>query len=487
MVSDKPFIHLFQTRAGYYIYDVNTNMMLKVNQEVFKLLEDEQLNKINSSEIFRRKEYDSIKKLKEEGCLLSDKITEVVHPADEILTDILNNNINMIILQVTQQCNLRCRYCPYTADNYINRKHSSKKLNFEIAKKGIDFLMNHSRNLQKVNVGFYGGEPLLEPELIKSCVDYAKVKSEGKEVTYSITTNGTLLNENIVDFLQSYNVNLLISLDGPKEIHDENRRFASNDEGTFDKIMENVELIRAKYPLYYKNISFAAVLDPRNDFSCTNKFFTDYEGVKDLQIHTSNLNPMYRKDKIDAEEDFLIKTGYERFKIYLYKLGRLDKRFTSKVLLESFERLKVDIHDNREPSRSIKGRGHHSGPCIPGAQRLFVNVNGDFFPCERVSEASQVMKIGNVDNGFDIDRIRELLNIGRLTAKNCQNCWAFRYCHLCATSADDITALSAEKKLSYCEQVRSSIDNSFIEYCVLKEFGYNFDDNGNFFENLNIE
>lgn len=85
----------------------------------------------------------------------------------ELLDDILDVNIESINLQVTQNCNLRCEYCPYTGNFYNNRRHTNKSMSFELVKRGIDFLYNHSMNCEVVNVAFYGGEPLLEFELIK--------------------------------------------------------------------------------------------------------------------------------------------------------------------------------------------------------------------------------------------------------------------------------------------------------------------------------
>jgi uncharacterized protein len=90
-----------------------------------------------------------------------------------------------------------------------------------------------------------------------------------------------------------------------------------------------------------------------------------------------------------------------------------------------------------------------------------------------------MMKIGHVDRGFDVEKVRKLLNIGRITTEDCRNCWAFRFCTLCAAAADEITHLSPEKKRNRCAEVRNYVEISFKEYCTLKEFGYDFDDDHN--------
>jgi organic radical activating enzyme len=99
-----------------------------------------------------------------------------------------------MILQVTQQCNLRCQYCAYSGA-YYNRTHNSARMSFETAKRAIDFLLARSHESDHVHVGFYGGEPLLEFDLIKRCVDYVKKSVEGRSITFGITTNATLLND----------------------------------------------------------------------------------------------------------------------------------------------------------------------------------------------------------------------------------------------------------------------------------------------------
>ena len=130
----------------------------------------------------------------------------------------------------------------------------------------------------------------------------------------------------------------------------------------------------------------------------------------------------------------------------------------------------------RHKQLELNDKEHHGGPCIPGSQRLFVDVDGNLYPCERVSEESEVMRIGSLDEGFDYNKIYDILNFGKLTEENCKNCWAFRYCSLCAAYADDLDTLSANKKMKNCNNVRSILENQLKDYCMLNEFGYEFED-----------
>ncbi len=466
-----PFVHIFNTPEKYYVYDVNKNTILRITENVYNALNKSLIHKqdFNIDELLDQQEKDSIKFLINEGFFSNTRVKEIIHPENEMLEYYLESKLSMITLQVTQQCNLKCNYCPYSG-SYINRRHSNKRMKLETAMKGIDFLIDHSRNSKTINIGFYGGEPLIEFNLIKICMEYATIKAEGKELSFSITTNATLVDENIIDTLIKYNVQLLISLDGPKNVHDKNRKMAANNCGSFDKVTQTMELIKDRCPEFYKNnVRFNAVLDTSDDFSCTKDFFTNYELVKESNLRSSEVSTGYRKEGISYSENYTSKVYYEIFKLFLSKLNRLKKENTSR-LVDGYYNNIARINSLIKPQKSLPAQAHHAGPCIPGAVRLFLNVDGNFYPCEKVSETSSVMRIGNVDTGFDIEKARRLLNIGKLTEDSCKNCWAIRFCTLCAMAADNIDDLSAELKQSNCGRVRRNVEERFKDYCLLSEF-----------------
>lgn len=177
-MDNKPFIHLFCCSTGYYLYDVNTDAILKVTEETYSLLKDE--NGDNTQ----------IEKLKKSGYLKSTHVEHTEHPMTPFLESFYKSKIRALILQVTQNCNLRCDYCVYSG-KYNTRVHSSKRMSFEMARQGIDFLLEHSYERKDIELGFYGGEPLLEFELIKKCVEYIEQKAPDRKIKYSMTTNAT--------------------------------------------------------------------------------------------------------------------------------------------------------------------------------------------------------------------------------------------------------------------------------------------------------
>ncbi|QNU67326.1 Cys-rich peptide radical SAM maturase CcpM [Ruminiclostridium herbifermentans] len=470
-----PFIHLFTTPGGYYLYDINKNAILRLTEDQYKIIEDTQ--KSDQDDLtYNKQAIESINHLRELGFLSPKRPKEMYNPISETLKYHLNNKIKMITLQITRQCNLRCKYCVYSG-NYENRGHENAKMSFETAKKGIDFLIEHSKDNERIFLAFYGGEPLLEFDFIKKCIEYYEEKGEGKETHITITTNATLLTEEIIDYFQKYGVYLLISLDGPSEVHNKNRIFSHGGKGTFEKVMENMEMIMIKFPDYLKDcVSFNAVLDPENDFSCVNNFFADFDMIKESQLMSTEISDIYSKDQKKASDAYISNLRYEYFKLFLSKVGCLDKKYTSKLIWRYYGKL-IDTYTRLEMTKELPDKIHHGGPCIPGVQRLFMDVNGDFYPCERVSETSTQMRIGNVDTGFDVDKVETLLNIGKISEKQCVNCWALRFCNLCAAAADELDKLTMKKKITNCNAVRYSVENLLKDICTLREFGEELNSN----------
>ena len=147
------------------------------------------------------------------------------------LEEFLNSFSSMIILGITERCNLRCEYCCYSGHFEGYRSHNNRSMTFEIAQKAVSQHLHSFQQNGRGGVSFYGGEPLLEFELIKQVVDYTEKEANllGKEIVFTITTNGTLLDDEKIHFFVKHNFVVLISIDGPKESHDRYRIFAGKE------------------------------------------------------------------------------------------------------------------------------------------------------------------------------------------------------------------------------------------------------------------
>lgn len=462
----QPFIHLLEIPYGKYVYDVNKSSVIKVPDAVYAYLED-----TTSEPDTEVREY--LEDLKAQGYLKEKHVKVSEHPVTEYYHSFVKNNLGQLTLQVTQGCNLKCEYCAYSG-NYFNREHTNKSMSFETAKKAIDYFISHARDSSHFAISFYGGEPLLEFELIKRCVAYADSRSEGRKVSYNFTTNGTLLTEEKIKFLVEHNFSILVSLDGPQEVHDRHRIFAGTSIGSFQKMSDNVKMLRKKYPDYFsKNISFNTVLDPEYPLKEICDFTMSDERFNTSKILSSTISNVQTKEKIHYSDQFLEEYEYEKFKVYLWKVGRLGELDIPPLMRAHFTGIKeTAICFERTAQNELPDKGHRGGPCIPGVRKLFVDVDGNLFPCERVSESSEVSHIGHIDQGIDEERALKLLNIELLTSQNCRNCWAYTMCSNCFTYADDEGELSRDKQLKECQLNKMQAEERIKDYLVLNELGY---------------
>lgn len=215
-------------------------------------------------------------------------------------------------------------------------------MDWNTAKKSLDFLLEHSIDNEIVNIGFYGGEPMIEFDLIKKCIEYAKEIFKGKDIQFSITTNGTLINKKIIRYFVKNKVNLTISLDGPKEVHDKNRRFC-NGSGTFDKIISE-SIIKISTPIIF-------VLGVAQK---TQKFEIQ------LALREKFINEGYKVSQIGSRRysEFL---GFHSFPDFMYNhsIGEINK-----IVL--FNRLIAQIEMEEKPDVIIIG--------IPGGVMKLNNI-----------------------------------------------------------------------------------------------------------------
>lgn len=468
---EKINVHIFEYLDKKYIFDVNKNAILSVSDNIYNEIKNNLLVDKESS-------LEEINNLKRKGYLSTNKPKKIVHPRTAMVKSVLKRNLPRICLQVTQNCNFRCKYCVYS-EAYDNRVHAIKHMDWNIAKKSIDFLIDHSQDTLNIDMGFYGGEPLLEYDLIKKCMEYVINNVDGKMVSFTITTNGSLLNEEIVEEFLKYNTKVTISLDGPRDVQDTNRVFA-NGQGTFDIVTNKIRGLCKKYPKLKENLNYSMVLDPKNGFSCIENFVKyDEELFDGTSVMSNTISEYYRKDGISYTENFLSEWEFSKFKYMLYLIGKLSNKYDSKIMSMVFLDIIAIMKSTREKYVQLGEIEHHSGPCIPGQLRLFVTADGEFYPCEKVSENSKVMNIGNLENGFYYDKVEKLLNVGQLTENECKNCFAIRNCGLCAmvadTGSDKENKLSRELKLTACRNVRFQFDDKLKDICALERCGFNLE------------
>ena len=466
MIMKKPFVHIFANSNGKYVYDVNSDNIFKISEESYQILE-------NGDEYNEQLSY-----LEQMGFLKEDKVKITEHPAGAILTEFYKNQLQGLTLQVTQNCNLRCDYCVYSG-KYNTRIHSNKVMSFEMARKGIDYLFEHSGKTDILRIGFYGGEPLLEFELIKRCVEYIEEKSDKKHMNYYITTNATLLTSEVVEFLVKYKFLLTISFDGLKEIHDSQRKYANSGKGSFDTVVKRLEYLYQNYYEYYiEKVNINMVLNQGNRYKPVSDFMKSEMIFREASITATLISNTGVKKENEVSSKFKEEYYYEYFKLLLSALGRVKRINVSPLMRTEFKTLQsIRGGKHRQGIGKLPEKWHHGGPCIPGERTLFLNAEGYIYPCERVCELSEEAKVGNVESGVDIEKARTILNVEEVTCAICKNCWAYRYCDFCIRMAGNETESIQKNIKMACENMRKATENIFKDYCVLRELGYDFETN----------
>ncbi len=464
-ILKKPLIKLLESSEGYYFYDMKKHDIVEINKETFFWLKQQE-KRLSWSCTDAPEE---IEELIDEGYLSNDRVMHIEHPYTPHVIDILTRNMGKITLQITQDCNLRCGYCLYTKGSNINqRTHNNKVMSFEVAKSAIDYLIDNSIDSNEVDIGFYGGEPLLEFNLIKQVVTYVNNKYLGKRITFSMTTNGTLLNEEIVSFLNLNNFSILISLDGGEEVNDANRVFVGNGKGSYRAVVRNIEMIKNKFPQFWNHVQLSVVMDPQNSFY--EDYFQDMKGLgfSIEQYRPSLVDCDMKSNTNKPSEEFFNEYNYQFFLALLSEKVNINKENISPIAIYSARRIFENI-EKRMKSDRLPSIMAPSGPCIPGRDRLFVSVDGTFYPCERVSEVSEIMKIGDIQTGLNYSKVIKLLNVAQITSSKCKECWGFRLCQACVKHADDNGKLSSELRTSKCEEFMANIEEELLIEIMLYE------------------
>lgn len=356
---------------------------------------------------------------------------------EEYLMYIGNYVANQLILSVTDDCNLRCKYC-YYSDVYLSTKNkNNKKMDSDTAKRAIDYFFSlvkpqMNRNpYKKFAVTFYGGEPLTNMSVVQFAIEYINSKYPGR-IRYNLTTNGLLLNSKNVKFLKENNVGISVSLDGPKEEHDR-LRIRPDGSGSYDNVIKNINYIKEMYPKYFKeNVSIISVYDTCTDIEKTNNFF--YEGQKSGKLpKTFAVNSVANKDTVYYE-----RFTDENYKVFNNKYNNLTKDFINSIVnneqdISTYLKFLVGspiiylyIRNRMKDAKSALIP--MSAACIPG-HKICVDSSGNMDICEKVNGC---MPIGNIDTGLDAGRILQIINDYRKNVvHSCFKCPISNLCKYC--------------------------------------------------------
>lgn len=376
--------------------------------------------------------------------------TEVTLPApryskDKTWQDM--TKIYQVTFLVTKECNLRCVYCQYN-DNYSSEWNLTNEfMEFDTAKRTLDYFCDliKDRSTKEFNICFYGGEPLLAFDLIKQIVDYSKKVFFGWSIQYFMTTNGTLLKDETIDYLIKENFSLLISLDGSQEVHDAKRVFPSG-KGTFSSVWQALEKIKSKNPDFFKTVRINAVQSyDRQTLLDMYNFFTK----NDMLAKTSIAYAPVSSRNTDYFERFPFdREKYKKyFDIVIEKIiEKLSILYDDKDLEDVLNPFEFEIYNNylTKPTFNSGPKSILGGACDLFS-RPFIDTKGNIHICERINHT---FPIGDVFKGYDFDRIDSIKEeFIELRKKSCLGCEVNHLCNPCFCFFNDNGFFSIDKEL----------------------------------------
>jgi uncharacterized protein len=370
-------------------------------------------------------------------------------------TDIENSfaSSNHISLEVTEKCNLKCKYCIY-GDYYNHYSHRDcSDMKFETAKTLIDYKLkqwfSHHNNNAKITklISFYGGEPLLNFKLIEQVVEYTKKLSISNDIKfmYNITVNGVLLDK-YMDFLIENNFFIAISLDG-NEQHNQYRVFP-NDLPSFKNVIENIEKLISINKLFFdRNVIFNTVLHQGNNATEIARFFQNKFNKTPLM---SEISPITSNPKLKGL--MYIKQEEENKRNFSLSIDDSDLFTNSKYI----------CHYNLffYPFPSAKNQ-INNGTCVPFSKCVFMTAKGLIFPCERISHDYIMGEIKDNSVCLDYQKAADVYNkICLKYKKQCVICYKSKNCREC------LFTLNSEKcsKFMTKEMFANNISTSIFSY-----------------------
>lgn len=317
--------------------------------------------------------------------------------------------VKAMCLLIAQDCNLRCKYCfASTGDFGLGRK----LMDFETGKKAIDFLLENSGDRENLELDFFGGEPLMNFEVVKQVVVYARSKEAEyhKNFRFTVTTNGMLLDDDKIDFINKEMSNVVLSIDGRKEVNDRVRQRIDGT-GCYDKIIDKFkDLVEKRHHQNYY---------VRGTFTKYNLDFTEdvlhlYEQGFD-QISVEPVSSDGKMPYAITERDLpRIFSEYEKLSNKIIEYGKNGKHF-------NFFHFMIDLDQGPCAIKRLRG-------CGCGNEYVAINTDGDIYPCHQFVGIEQ-WKMGNLlDGTFDTDRKKYFAETHIYTKPDCKNCWAKFYC-----------------------------------------------------------
>ena len=359
--------------------------------------------------------------------------------------------VKALCLHIAHDCNLACKYCFAEEGEYHGRR---ALMSFEVGKKALDFLIRNSGNRRNLEVDFFGGEPLMNWEVVKDLVQYGRSREEkyNKKFRFTLTTNGVLLNDEVMEFVNREMSNVVLSLDGRKEVNDKMRPFR-NGTGSYDLIVPKFQKLAdsRNQTNYYVRGTFT---HDNLDFS------QDVIHYADLGFQQMSMEPVVGDDSEPyaiREEDLpKIMEEYDTLAKEFIKRKKEGRGF-------NFFHFMIDLEQGPCVAKRLSG-------CGSGTEYLAVTPWGDLYPCHQFVGREDFL-LGNVDEGITRTDICDEFKMCNVYAKEkCRSCFAKYYCSGgCAANSYQFHGSITDAYDIGCEMERKRVECAIMIKAALAE------------------
>lgn len=409
-------IHKFKAKDICILLDTNSGGVHVIDDVTFDLLDHAEppfekecpknvmdILKENYTEEEIKEAYADILELYDNKLLYSDDVY------GDYSKTVVESPIKAMCLHISHDCNLRCKYCFASTGDFGKGR---KLMSFEVGKAAIDFLLEKSVGRENLEVDFFGGEPLMNFDVVKQIVEYARSKEEEyhKNFRFTITTNGMLLDDDTIDYINKEMYNVVLSIDGRKEVNDR-MRVRVDGSGCYDRILPK----------------FKKLVDGRGDKEyyvrgTYTKYNLDFsEDV--MHLYEAGFDEISVEPVIESPEEAYAITEEDLDQIYAEYDKLVDRigaiRKNGKHI--NFFHFMIDLDQGPCVIKRLRG-------CGSGNEYVSITPDGDIYPCHQFVGHDEY-KMGNIEEGtFNNDIKKEFAGCHVYSKPACQECWARFYC-----------------------------------------------------------
>jgi uncharacterized protein len=403
-------LHLFQIGGRFILFDVASSSLFSLDQVAYHFLEEGGKRSLEDAlaQTCRKFGQQAEEALRELELLYSQG--QILGPDPALGVNYVPfPYLKALCLNLAHECNMRCSYC-FAGQGAYGGERGLMPL--EVAKKAVDFLLERSGPLKRLEIDFFGGEPLMDFPVLKETVFYGKERGKevGKEIRFTVTTNCLLLSEPIMEFLNQMNMRVVLSIDGRKEDHDKNRRLLSG-QGTHDLVLSRIKRflsLRGETLYYLRGTYTAQTLD----------FLANALYLFDLGYCEVSMEPVVAT----PEEPYAIREEHLPSISRQYELlaREIDRREREGKELHFFH-FEVDTTGLTCVSKRLAG-------CGAGVEYLAVTPSGALYPCHQFV-GRPGFKMGTVWEGITSrEKLEEFQHLSFLEKEGCRTCWARYLC-----------------------------------------------------------